>query len=643
MNFTTHKLPFDPVPLFQAGKILKTCTVALLMAYYGVAGLAQATPTLPSNLFDPNETQWYSVRNLTSQEFANRFNQYKNAGQMLVDIDIDAINGDYRVSGVFQKNLDGRAWSSLRNLTNAQFHAEWLAKKAAGFRLVAQESYSISGQQRYAGIWIDNRENYSWASYRDVTSAEFSAKFDTYKAAGMLPIDVDVYQTPQGTRYAAVWVQNAENLRWALRRGLNSQQYAETFDNYSKDGLRSLVIDSIRLTSGQFYAGIWLENKNGRGWFAYRDMTSTGFRNRWNQLTDMGFRLIDTEAYDTAAGVRYAGVFRQNSARHNWQLRTKVDNLVQAELNKFKVPGISVSVAHNGKLVYLRGFGKQDENGVWMHGETVQRLASVSKAITGVLAFRVADKHPAFKWSDRIRKYVPTLPTHHSYTVAQALKNLSCVVSYPDGFSNNQMTHYNSTLDAIEDFQDQALGCTPGGSYLYSTAAYTVAAAALERLEGKPFSSILSQELNQRFKLSTLRTDNHSVFDYTTLYGSNDNKPFTPDDLSWKQAGGGMQASAKDMAYLGMGLLNGSILNAMQREAMWIPSTIRNYAYGWEVKTQSGHRVFGKTGGQPGANSYLMILPDDGLVITVLSNRWKGGHNSGTLSQAIAGLVINQN
>lgn len=638
MNLTTYKLPLDPVPQFLAGKIFKTCTAALLMAYYGVTGLAQATPTLPSNLFDPNEIQWYSVRNLTSQEFANRFNQYKNAGQILVDIDIDAVNGDYRVSGVFQKNLDGRAWSSLRNLTNTQFHAEWLAKKAAGFRLVAQESYNVSGQQRYAGIWIDNRENYSWASYRDVTSAEFSAKFDTYKAAGMLPIDVDVYQTPQGTRYAAVWVQNVENLRWALRRGLSSQQYAEAFDNYSNDGLRSLVVDSIRLSSGQFYAGIWLENKNGRGWFAYRDMTSTGFRNRWNQLTDMGFRLIDTEAYDTAAGVRYAGVFRQNSTRYNWALRTNIDNLVQAELNKFKVPGISVSVAHNGKLVYLRGFGKQDENGLWMHGETVQRLASVSKAITGVLAFRVAAKHPAFKWSDRIRKYVPTLPSHHSYSVAQSLMNRSCVAHYPVGFTNYETTHYNTTLDALEDFQDQALACTPG-AYLYSTAAYTVAAAALERLEGKSFSTILNHELNQRFKLPTLRTDNHSVYDYTTLYNT-DSKPFTPDDLSWKQGGGGMQASAKDMAYLGMGLLNGSILSTTQRQAMWTP--IGSYAYGWDVGSQSGHKVVGKAGGQPGANSYLRILPNDGLVVTVLSNRQGGGHSSAGLSKAIADLVINQ-
>ena len=73
------------------------------------------------------------------------------------------------------------------------------------------------------------------------------------------------------------------------------------------------------------YAGIWIKNGSGRGWYAYRDLTATGYRNRWNQLNDKGYRLDGYEKYDTPAGTRYAGIWRQNSDRPNWPLRTEVD------------------------------------------------------------------------------------------------------------------------------------------------------------------------------------------------------------------------------------------------------------------------------------------------------------------------------
>ena len=69
-----------------------------------------------------------------------------------------------------------------------------------------------------------------------------------------------------------------------------------------------------------------------------------------------------------------------------------------------------------------------------------------------------------------------------------------------------------------------------------------------------------------------------------------------------------------------MGILDGTILSEDQREEMWDP--IGSYAMGWDVgSADSGQRVVGKAGGQPGANAYLRIYPDDGIVISVLSNR----------------------
>ena len=67
------------------------------------------------------------------------------------------------------------------------------------------------------------------------------------------------------------------------------------------------------------------------------------------------------------------------------------------------------------KLVYLGGAGDQDvDDDVWMHSGSVNRIASVSKAVTGVLAMRMVAKHPSLDLDDPIQDYLPQLPAHHT-------------------------------------------------------------------------------------------------------------------------------------------------------------------------------------------------------------------------------------
>src|SRR5215208_2688564 len=579
---------------------------AALVLVLALAGTAGASPMLPSAVFDPSSTGWVSLRDLTSTHFAQRFDELKSKGMMVVDLDVDVIGGQYRVGAVFRSNPDGRGWYSHRDLTDGQFHARWEELKGKGFRLVDQESYVAGGTRYYAGVWVENREQLAWASYRDVTSAEFSQRFDQYRDAGYLPIDVEVY---------------TEGLSFKLRRGLTSAEYGAAFDTYKAQGLRSVNVESVRTSHGQRYAGIWIRNVGGRGWFARRDLTATQYRNYWNRYTDMGYRLDGYEKYETSAGARYAGVFRQTSTRPDWDLRGAVDGYVQKELDDFDVPGISVAVSVDGELVYQRGFGFQDEaDGVWMHGNSVNRIASLSM-------------------TDTVRKHLPQLPSQHSYTVAQSVMNRSCVVSYPDGFDDQNQTHYDTALDAVEEFMDQKLGCTPG-SYLYSTHAYTVFGAVPEKVVGKPVEQIVFDEITKRFGLDTLRPESlaGSLPDRVQLYET-DGDEYDGDDTSNKTLGGGLVSSARDLVRFGDGILDGTILTAAQRTTLWTP--IGSYAYGWDVGSAAGgQRVVGKSGGQPGAKSYLRVYPDDGIVISVLSNRWKGGHSASGLSRKIGELIL---
>ena len=69
---------------------------------------------------------------------------------------------------------------------------------------------------------INNQLNQGWASYRDLTSAEFAAKFTELRNAGYRMIDVDAYPNGSSLRYSQVWEKNSDPRDWAEYRDMTS-------------------------------------------------------------------------------------------------------------------------------------------------------------------------------------------------------------------------------------------------------------------------------------------------------------------------------------------------------------------------------------------------------------------------------------
>lgn len=602
---------------------------------------AAAAGGLFSNVLDRDEVGWASVRDMSSAAFHADFLARRDAGYMMRDIEVEEVNGAQRVAGVWQYNTDGRGWEVHRNLTSSQFGDTWDSLRRQGFLLIDQESYVLAGSRYYAGVWIQNREGLDWASYRDVTSSEFSAKFATYRDGGYIPIDVDAYPYGSGIRYSAVWVKNSENLQWVLRRDMSSADYSSYFDQYD-DTYRVHDFESYRSGSSQLYAAIWIENANGRHWRARRDMTAESFGDWWLRYKDAGYRLTDFELYPYANEYRYAGVWRQNTVRPSWQHRAAVDALLEQAMNDFDIPGMSVAVARDGEFLYLGGFGHADiDDGKIAHGGTIYRLASVSKAVAGALGLDLEERG-LIDLDQDTRDYVPSLPVHHTHEVWHTLTNRSGIGHYDENSSPGFSDHFDTAEEALDFFEDNALEFTPGQSYLYSTHGYTAAGAAFESALDAPLDELVLSELTQRYSLGTLRPEDRSVpsGSRASLYSST-NAEISADDLSWKILGGGMESSAVDLTRFGNKLLDGSILGNGALTTLWTaPDGLNNYAYGWNTGNDQCAAVVAKNGAQRGAASYIRIYPDLGYVIVVLTNRSGGGHSPVQIGRDIGTILL---
>jgi CubicO group peptidase (beta-lactamase class C family) len=586
---------------------------------------------------DPTATAWHSYHDLTTTQWAQVFAERK-VDSIPVDIEITDVNGSARIGAIWNKNTDGRGWALLRNLTGAEFGQKWAEYRDQGYRLADQETYDLGGSTYYAGIWIQNTEGAAWASKRDLTAAGYQSFFDTYRS-GYIPVDVDIDSTGGSLKYSAVFVENTKNLDWTAHHGLTSAAFGDLFDQL-KGTHRVTDIESYQVGGQQRYAAVWVRNTDGRGWVSLRDMTEVSYWNNWNAYSDLGYRLVDFERYQTAGGWRYAGVWRQDGDRLNWGLKGQVDALAAGHLADFNVPGLSVAVVQDGKFLYRRGFGHQDKAaGLQYSALTVNRLASVSKAVAGVLAKDLVESG-LLDINRTTRSYVPTMPVHHTHTLRQLLSNRAGVGHY--GELGDVTGSYDTALAASQQFWSQALLFTPGTGYHYSTHGYSLLGAAIEGALQKPIRQVVRQYLTDKFGLGTLRVEDRSVADrYRSAIYNNSNQAVAADDLSWKVLGGGLESSAVDLASFGARLLSGGILTAASRNDLWTaPDNLQPYGLGWDLgQTRGGARRVEKSGSQLGANTHLLAYPEKGIVVAVLSNR-AGGHDASDLARRVGALLV---
>jgi len=587
------------------------------------------------------ELGWYSYRDMSDAEYEAKLDDLKGKGYRPTDVEV--LGGSTRkYAAIWRKNTDNRGWEVRTKLKDAEFSAKWEEMKNKGYRPIDQEAHTVSGTDYYGAIWMENKENLKWASFRRMSSDEFSKKFDEYKDK-YIPVDVDAYEIGGDIRYSVIWVENKDNLDWVEKRNIPQANFGDQFDDYSGKGYRLYSTESYLRNGNQEYATIWVKEAKSRSWYARRDMTDTWFHNYWLKYSDLGYRLEDIEAYQTKDGIRYAGVWLENDDRVRWKYRNDVEKLVDDYFKKQPTAGMSVAVAVNGKIQYMRGWGYQDvKNQKEAHANTVYRHASVSKALCGTIAFRLQAKKK-LDISKKTRDYESRLPKHHTHTVGQVLSNRGKVRHYKDNDPASSLGTakvYENAFEASKLFSADPLVT---GNYLYSTHGYTCAVAAMEKATGKTYTKMMEEELTNPFDLNTMRCEDlkRNVAERSKIYevsGSSfdDIKPLS---LSWKFGGGGTESSAYDLARFGVKLLNGDILsNANMTTMTTDPDNAANYAYGWDTGTDSGKKVFAKSGSQPGARAYIRCYPGDKISIALLCNT--RGDDLSDLGKAIGALLI---
>lgn len=325
----------------------------------------------------------------------------------------------------------------------------------------------------------------------------------------------------------------------------------------------------------------------------------------------------------------------------------KIDDLVLREMKKSEVPGMSVAVIQNGKVIKLKGYGLANiEHQVKVTPSTMFEIGSVGKMFTASLVMKLVEAGKV-NLDESIRTYLPEAPAAwQKITVRHMLTHTSGITrDYPESFD---IKRDYTEADALKMQNDIPLEFQPGEKWSYSNVAYAMLGYMCSRVGGKDRGDLLSELLFKPAGMTTARiiSDSEIVKNRAAGYYINDGKFFNqPYESPTSKAEGsaGIYVSLKDMVQWNAAMDGNNVLSARSKSQMWTSVVLNDgtkpdYGFGWMVPVINGHKYMGHSGGVPGFSASYRRFPDDKLAVIVMSN--SNTASTHKLSRKIATLYI---
>lgn len=326
-----------------------------------------------------------------------------------------------------------------------------------------------------------------------------------------------------------------------------------------------------------------------------------------------------------------------------------IDEAVAAELKKQDVVGAAVGIIQDGQIVYLKGYGQADrEKRVSVTTQTVFNWASNSKPLAAVAAMQLVEKKLLDLDAD-VRKYVPEFPDKGTViTVRHLLAHQSGIPHYSNGKIVPTKRRYPTAqpfmdpIFALDTFNQSPLLFKPGEKASYSSYAYILLSAVIQRAGKDPFQSQVVKRVAKPLGMKTLQLDVESSSQRTWSMGYTKNKAGEVIQAKehanyWKHGAGGFKSDVQDFARWAQALINRDLLVEGVEQLMWSPQPTSEgkktaWGLGFTVEDQGGLKV-SHNGKQEEVTTRLVLYPRAKHVVVVVCNC--GFADVGAISTAV--------
>src|SRR6187549_1578663 len=108
-------------------------------------------------------------------------------------------------------------------------------------------------------------------------------------------------------------------------------------------------------------------------------------------------------------------------------VKDSLDNYVNKALAEWQIPGVSVCIVKNGKVVFMKGYGVRELNGTDKVDEnTLFMIGSNTKAFTAT-ALAMLDAEKKLSLDDKVQKWLPDFKLYDPWVAKETnIRDLLC-------------------------------------------------------------------------------------------------------------------------------------------------------------------------------------------------------------------------
>ena len=199
----------------------------------------------------------------------------------------------------------------------------------------------------------------------------------------------------------------------------------------------------------------------------------------------------------------------QGRGDDEFAVRDGVDAIVQQLMQRRHIPGVSVAIVKDGKVVLAKGYGLANvELGVPATADTVYQLASVTKTFTATaIMMLVAEGKLAL--DDRITDRLPDLPAAwQDVTVRHLLSHTSGIKSYTSVRDFYKSTRKDYARREILDLvAKEPLEFAPGEKWNYCNTGYFLLGMLIEKVTGKQYGEFMDERIFKPLGMTRTRVN----------------------------------------------------------------------------------------------------------------------------------------
>jgi D-alanyl-D-alanine carboxypeptidase len=303
----------------------------------------------------------------------------------------------------------------------------------------------------------------------------------------------------------------------------------------------------------------------------------------------------------------------------------QVDEYVKQRMLELPIPGLSLAVVKDGKVVMARGYGAANlETGTPASPETEYRIASISKQFIATAVLLLVQEG-RIGLDDKAARYLDRAPESWSQiSIRQLLTHTSGIARDPVDYHP-----YREQLitEVIQSAYELPLSFQPGEKWLYSNVGYYVLAEVISKVSGMPWDAFISEHIFGPAQMSATQTG--------TAVGI---VPHRASGYQWTNTGvanaenwiavrpsSAFLSTVLDLAKWDAFLGSSGALNDSSRQMMWSPAKLNNgapvdYGFGWYVDSFLGRTRIYHDGQYPGFRSDYERFEEDKLSVIVLAN-----------------------